>query len=80
MLQDVLSDALSQTWTPAQEAILGNEAGMETVIDAVGRVNAAAQVPAFSKQLLSLSKRRVTYPKRLRVFTVPGSAHAAWQM
>ncbi len=44
MLQDILSDALSQAWTPAQEAILSNEAGMETVIDAVGRVNAAAQV------------------------------------
>ena len=44
VLQDVLSDALSQAWTPAQEAILGSEAGVETVIDAVGRVNAAAQV------------------------------------
>ena len=44
VLQDVLSDALSQAWTPAQEAVLSNEAGMETVIDAVGRVNAAAQV------------------------------------
>jgi hypothetical protein len=44
VLQDILSDALSQAWTPAQEAILSNEAGMETVIDAVGRVNAAAQV------------------------------------
>ena len=44
VLQDILSDALSQAWTPAQEAILSNEAGMESVIDAVGRVNAAAQV------------------------------------
>jgi len=44
VLQDILSDALSQAWTPAQAAILSNEAGMETVIDAVGRVNAAAQV------------------------------------
>ena len=44
VLQDVLSDALSQAWTPAQEAVLGSETGMETVIDAVGRVNAAAQV------------------------------------
>lgn len=44
MLQDILSDALSRAWSPAQEAILSNEAGMETVIDAVGRVNAAAQV------------------------------------
>ncbi|KAL0055234.1 hypothetical protein WJX82_009129 [Trebouxia sp. C0006] len=43
VLQDILSDALSQAWTPAQEAILSNEAGMESVIDAVGRVNAAAQ-------------------------------------
>lgn len=43
-LQDILSDALSQAWTPAQEAILSNETGMETVIDAVGRVTAAAQV------------------------------------
>ncbi|KAL0035935.1 hypothetical protein WJX77_008299 [Trebouxia sp. C0004] len=43
VLQDILSDALSQAWSPAQEAILSNEAGMETVIDAVGRVNAAAQ-------------------------------------
>ena len=41
MLQDILSDALSQAWSPAQEAILSNEAGMETVIDAVGRVSAA---------------------------------------
>ena len=37
-LQDILSDALSQAWTPAQEAVLNNEAGMETVIDAVVRV------------------------------------------
>lgn len=44
MLQDILSDALSQAWTPTQEAILSDAAGMETVIDAVGRVNAAAQV------------------------------------
>ncbi|KAA6420129.1 MAG: TBC1 domain family member 4-like, partial [Trebouxia sp. A1-2] len=43
VLQDILSDALSRAWSPAQEAILSNEAGMETVIDAVGRVNAAAQ-------------------------------------
>lgn len=48
VLQDVLSDALSQAWTPAQEAILSSEAGMESVIDAVGRVNAAAQVPRCS--------------------------------
>lgn len=47
VLQDILSDALSQAWTPAQEAVLANELGMETVIDAVGRVN-AAQVLALS--------------------------------
>lgn len=39
-LQDILSDALSQAWTPAQEAVLNSEAGMETVIDAVVRVTA----------------------------------------
>ena len=39
-LQDILSDALSEAWTPAQEAILNSEAGMETVIDAVERVTA----------------------------------------
>ena len=43
-LQDILSDALSQAWTPAQEAVLSTEAGVESVIDAVGRVTAAAQV------------------------------------
>lgn len=44
MLQDVLSDALSQPWTAEQEAVLGNELGMESVIDAVGRVNSLAKV------------------------------------
>ena len=43
-LQDILSDALSQAWTPDQEAVLQNEAGVESVIDAVGRINAAVQV------------------------------------
>lgn len=52
MLQDILSDALSQAWTPAQEAILSDAAGMETVIDAVGRVNAAAQVSPMACILL----------------------------
>ena len=44
MLQDVLSDALSQPWTAEQEAVLENELGMESVIDAVGRVNSLAKV------------------------------------
>ena len=39
-LQDILSDALSQAWTPAQEAILNSEVGVESVIDAVVRVTA----------------------------------------
>ncbi|KAL3133350.1 hypothetical protein ABBQ38_007223 [Trebouxia sp. C0009 RCD-2024] len=52
-LQDILSDALSQAWTPAQEAVLNSEAGMETVIDAVVRVTAkerAAQQPEGASQ------------------------------
>ena len=43
-LQDVLSDALSQPWSVQEEAVLGNELGMETVIDAVGRVNSLVKV------------------------------------
>lgn len=43
-LQDVLSDALSQPWSAEEEAVLGNELGMETVIDAVGRVNSLVKV------------------------------------
>lgn len=39
-LQDILSDALSQAWTPAQEAVLNSETGVESVIDAVVRVSA----------------------------------------
>lgn len=43
-LQDVLSDALSLPWTAEQEAVLGNELGMETVVDAVGRINGFVKV------------------------------------
>lgn len=44
MLQDILSDALSQPWSAEQEAVLGNDEGMESVVDAVGRVNSLPRV------------------------------------
>lgn len=43
-LQDVLSDALSEPWSADQEAVLGNELGVETVVDAVGRVSGFVKV------------------------------------
>ena len=52
VLQDVLSDALSQPWTAEQEAVLGNELGMESVIDAVGRVNSLAKVLPAAQPVL----------------------------
>ena len=46
-LQDILSDALSQAWTPAQEAILNSETGVESVMDAVVRVSAQVMLLAL---------------------------------
>lgn len=68
-LQDILSDALSQAWTPVQEAVLSSETGMESVIDAVVRVSA---------QVLLLTLLPLTSTWRHCCWRWPGHLHCGW--